>query len=181
MGELKLSNSKKSQIFSIDLMIAIVTLSIIILFIFWGWSESNMKMASQNEEYEMINFLIYSSESLSDTMGFPQNWSLLDSNFFNTSSVNSLGLITKDGLLSLSKVNKLVELNSTKYETIKLILGVPDYNFAFDLYIYNGSDFELDSSFGLKNTSSDIFKIQRLFANSSASKTWIKIDYFISK
>lgn len=155
---------KKAQFSSIDLVMAIFIFMLIIVALFYNYDSLGKKVSSTELEQDMGLILTYATESLISTDGLPTNWNLVSD--FNTSSVYALGLANSPNVLSEDKINFLISINDTDYEDVKTILGVlgPGYEFGFDYYKHNGTDYELNETFGNHNTSaSKVLVSQRNF------------------
>jgi hypothetical protein len=91
---------------------------------------------SLNEEesyFEMQEKAINASQALVSTPGEPNTWEFLDE-----LNVNSIGLAKERNVLDENKINKLIDLNSTKYQEIKQLLGLQKYDFYFKVTEMNG-------------------------------------------
>ncbi len=126
--------NSKGQIFTTDLIVAVTVL----LFILVVSSTSfGLIQNSLNEEEfysEMQEKALNASEVLVSTSGDPNSWELL-----SDLNVNSLGIAKERNVLDEEKIDRLVDLNATEYETIKEILGLSKYEFYFKVTEINGS------------------------------------------
>lgn len=171
--------NKKSQFTSVDFIFAVIVFSIILIALFYNWKTMADRVNHEKVVEDMSKILDISSRSLIDSYGNPINWNNLSD--LNLSSVNSIGLKLKTGEVSTDKLDYLISLNSTKYETIKKILGVqgPNYEFYFEIYIFNGTEYNINKTFGILNKSSEkILSVQRNFI---LNNSWAKGRFYISK
>ncbi len=131
-------SKKKSQMFSIDLILALMIFIFILMAIAWVWDFSTQKMSLSESRNNMNLLSTYTLSSLIETPGSPTNWHLLSDEDFNETNVESLGF-TKTSLsaweLDKKKIQRLYELNQSNYETIKKLLGLrgPGYDFCLKI------------------------------------------------
>ncbi len=119
----------KGQVFSIDLLFAsTVFLFILVISITYSLqTANNIELIEKDNERQ--NTVILVTNSLLLNQGNPINWENL--NDLNT--VTSIGLINSRNEISVKKINKLIDLNSTNYETIKDLLGASKYDLKIEL------------------------------------------------
>lgn len=135
---LKTKENRSGQLFSADLMIAIILFILILVSIIWVGDFLNAKIKSREDSRVMGIMADYAISSLVETTGQPANWQNLSNTSFNESFVSSLGLAvssTQPWVLDLSKADRLSQLNASKYDTLKRILGLrgADYEFLFTI------------------------------------------------
>lgn len=135
--------ANKSQMFSIDLMISLVFFVIILLSIAWAWEFSREKMSLAERRNNMNLLAMFSLSALIETPGNPTNWSDLENDDFDESTMKSLGFASSaisPWILDHDKIQKLFELRQTKYETIKNLLGLrgPGYEFNIKVQMVGG-------------------------------------------
>ena len=124
-----MKQTKKAQIFSIDMIIA-VTIFLIGLIIFFRYGSQiyyKNTANSMNTEAEELSNKIISS-------GSPKNWSELNlSNDKELKSISAIG-ICNDGtnIVNNSKLEKLIQLSNKNYKELKFIEKAR-YNFVIEL------------------------------------------------
>lgn len=145
----KKRGNKKAQIFSIDLIIALITFIIIMVGIAWVWESSREKINLNEQENDMNLISIFALSSLIETPGNPPNWDEFDDADFDENNVASLGfaynslspwMLDEDKMLRL---HELDELNSTQYETMKKILGLRGASYEFNIRIEKDTGFHI--------------------------------------
>lgn len=148
---------KKAQIFSADLVIALMVFLAILIFIFGVHQYAMDKTYAEDFDDEMQVRQI--ADLLASTPGSPANWS--SNSIVNSTFVNSIGLIdncldTADcarishpsgknsgkGTISLAKLSKF----NTSYSGASGVLGMQPYNFRADLYLFNGTGYVMNFS-----------------------------------
>jgi hypothetical protein len=125
---------RKAQLFSTDMIIAIMLFILIFISIVWAGDFINTKIQSRENGRVMAIMADYAISSLVETQGEPAGWQNLADAAFNETNVKSLGLSlssTEPWVLDLTKIDRLAQLDSVKYETIKRILGLRGANFEF--------------------------------------------------
>ena len=164
------NKNKKAQIFSLDLIIAVIIFITVIIFISATLDYSNRKINIQ-ENVNDIDFVAENAiSSLVENEGNPSNWSLINVNDFNETNVFSLGLgkslnfnkddssvksksmsLNKNDYLNLDsvKIDRLNTLNATKYIEIKNILGIKGSGYEFELIIKNWNGNSYDTKYDI--------------------------------
>ena len=144
--------NRKTQIFSLDLLIAILAFLTILTTSIVVWDYTTESITTKEKRNDLEISALHALSSLIETTGNPANWSSLSLNNFNETNVKSLGLIRNDSL-SLSHKGlweidskKLNFLNSSTINTSRKILGLHGYKFNLTLKKYNGSTFNYNYS-----------------------------------
>lgn len=174
--------NKKAQFSSIDFIMALFVFMIIIVALFYSYDSFGRKLSSDELTQDATLIFTYATQSLMSTPGSPINWNLLSD--FNTTSVHALGLATKPGILSEDKLIFLTQLSESNYTKVKTILGVlgPGYEFGYDLFYYNGTNYNLANSFGEFNMSAkNVLVSQRNFILDNSSKTFGYMRFYLTK
>ncbi|MFA5060867.1 MAG: hypothetical protein WC494_00950 [Candidatus Pacearchaeota archaeon] len=116
-----INNGKRGQAWGVDLIIAMIIISIGIIF-FLLYSSNNF--ISSKESYEII---YYEGKSISDKIlseGYPKNW--------NSSNVVSIGLTTNNKI-DQDKLEEFYEMSQKDYPRTKKIFGTKyDYYFSVE-------------------------------------------------
>lgn len=168
----------KGQFFSVDAIFASIIFILIILSVqsYWDYSMEKINYAGSREELEAssrnaINLLLLSG-------GVPSNWTEINSSSFNQSSVQSIGLINSDQLiLDSSKIDKFLQINTTNYNALKNIMGIPEkYEFEIKFYRWNETDYVLYAYAGsaLLDNATDVVNINRYAV---LNNTWMRISF----
>lgn len=146
------NKSKKAQFFSADVVFAVVVFIGLVITIgsYWDYSTEKIMNFELRGDIEFISRNAFNV--LLATEGIPPDWETLDAGSFNESRVKSVGLSKNMGSLSLEKIEKLKQLNESKYTAIKTLLGVigPNYEFQLDIYQWNGTGYQLNLTLGAK-------------------------------
>lgn len=148
---------KKAQIFSVDLVIAMLIFLVILIFIF-GVHQYAMDKTS-SEDFDDETHIRQIADALVSTPGSPANWS--SNSVINSTFVNSIGLVSNclgaadcarisnpsgrnkgKGAISLAKLSKFNE----SYNGASEVLGLQPYNFRADLYLFNGTGYVMNFS-----------------------------------
>ena len=126
--------NSKGQIFTTDLIVAVTVLLFIL--VISSTSFGLIQNALNEEEFysEMQEKALNASEVLVSTSGEPNSWELL-----SELNVNSLGISKERNVLDEEKIDRLIDLNATEYETIKEFLGLSKYEFYFKVTEMNGN------------------------------------------
>ena len=115
--------NKKAQIVTTDLFIAIVIFTIIMSIIIISWGRYTAKLDDRLNYDEMQSRAFQISNLLVKSQGSPSNWE-------NGGNAESLGLASRDRILSSSKVDAFANLS---YGNITKLLGIRNYDFYFKL------------------------------------------------
>lgn len=153
MGGSSLRN-RKSQIFSLDMLIAMLAFVVILTssIMIWDYSIETISSKERRNELELASIHVLSS--LIETTGIPSNWNDLPLKDFNETNIHAIGLVKNSPLglnykgpweIDLKKINYL---NSSTYNKTKKILGLEGYNFNLTIKKYDGNNFVFNYSVG---------------------------------
>ena len=168
----------KSQFFSVDMIFAaLIFIAILIAaYSYLEYSFEKINSAETRDDLELISRNAFSA--LLTTDGSPSNWSKINAADFNESNVKSLGLAKSPGInnnLDSDKIDRLKELNATKYSTLKNILGViGNYEFELSISNWNGTAYKLNSKIGIAGNSTNVVNLNRY---ASLNTTWLFINF----
>ncbi|MBU2100134.1 hypothetical protein KKB11_02800 [Candidatus Micrarchaeota archaeon] len=107
----------KGQIFTTDFVFAVVVLLFILVISTTSFGLIQNALNEEEFYFEMQEKALNASQALVSTSGDPNTWELL-----SDLNVNSIGLAKERNVLDKTKIDKLIDLNSTNYEDIKEIL-----------------------------------------------------------
>lgn len=163
---------KKSQIFSADMVIAIVTFLFILLASAWlvSYTREKMELSETRNDLEFISRSVLAV--LVETPGNPSNWTNFSESDFNQDYVYSIGLarsysqknsdveghgksagltINNYMVLDETKIQRLAAWYPQKYNVYKRILGIlgPDYEFQLSINVWNGTGYDNTYQIGL--------------------------------
>lgn len=168
--------NNKAQVFSTDIVIAVIVFIFILITSAWFWDSTKEKIhiTEVRNDLELIS---HNAEAvLINTVGDPPNWHNIT---FNNDKVFSIGVgKNRPWFIDENKAIRLQELNESNYDLFKRILGVrgASYEFFLNISKYNKtlSSFEEISIVGKKpsNLASHVVNINRL-ALSDKDKSWI--------
>jgi hypothetical protein len=172
----------KSQVFSTDLIVAVIVFTFILITSAWFWDATKEKM-HLSETRNDLELIAHNAVSvLINTVGDPPNWHNIT---FNESNVYSIGIgKNRPWFIDLNKATRLQELNSTDYETLKKILGVrgPFYEFYLNISKFNKttSEFEDISLVGIypNSSSSHVINIKRTML-SDIDRSWVSFNMLV--
>ncbi len=135
----KIKQTKKAQIFSADLVIALMVFLVILIFIFGVHQYALDKTYS--EDFDDETQIRQIADTLVSTPGSPANWS--SNSVVNSTFVDSIGLAdSSKGIISLTKLSKF----NSSYSGASELLGMQPYNFRADLYLFNGTGYVMNFS-----------------------------------
>ncbi|MBI2661775.1 hypothetical protein HYX09_05940 [Candidatus Woesearchaeota archaeon] len=160
-------SGRQCQIFSLDMLIAMMGFVILIISASLLWDYSLNSIDARENRYSMELAASGVLSSLLETQGNPSNWSSLPISQFNESNIDSLGL-AKNSTLGLSHEGlweidwkKLRYLNSSSYNKTKVMLGLQGYEFNLTVNKFNGSSFALNYSVSGEIQSANVVKRTR--------------------
>ena len=152
----KFSKPTSMPTFSVEgcLIIASGIFIVVLLSIAWAWDYSNEKISIDERRNDLEIIARNALDSLIKTEGDPGSWNELAEADFNENNVYSLGLVKNNfgqNVLDSDKIQKLVDLEATKYGTFKKILGIlgPGYEFELKVSIWAGSSYSDTYTIGL--------------------------------
>ena len=131
-------NVKRGQMFSTDMLIAVIIFVIILAGVIWLGDFVNEKISYNENRRGMAVMAGYAASGLVETTGSPADWENLSDSNFNETNVLSLGLVDEDGgawELDFAKLARLGSLYPSKYETLKKLLGLRGADYEFQLVI----------------------------------------------
>jgi hypothetical protein len=154
--------SKKSQMATTDLFIALFAATILIIIIIFAWNNYALILNEDVNYKEMQIKAFQTADLLIKSKGVPVNWEE------NPTNIDVIGLAASDRNLSTEKVSAF--LNASYNITLKS-LGIELYNFYFRLKDLNGTEIAEYRNASASNKS--IINIQRLVLYEN------KIDFFV--
>ena len=169
----------KGQVFSTDIIIAMIIFIFIIISSAWFWDTAKEKM-HQTEVRNDLELAAHNAVSvLIGTVGDPPNWNNLT---FTDRNIYSLGIGgNRPWIIDEHKASRLGELNATDYDLIKRILGIrgSSYEFYLNISKYNpiSKSFSYVSLVGKKpnSSSSHVININRI-AISDLDNHWVSFN-----
>ncbi len=129
---------KEGQIFSTDILIAILIFIVILAGIIWLGDFVNEKISYNENRRNMAVMAAYAASGIMETPGSPEDWNELAEGDFNETNVLSLGLADSElgaWQLDSGKVYRLEELYPSRYETLKMLVGLRGADYEFQLRI----------------------------------------------
>ena len=141
------SLSHKGQIFSLDVIIAVLAFTTILVssIVIWDYTHETISKTERRIELELATMNVLST--LLESPGSPSNWSNFPVNDFNESNVLSIGLTRNDSISLISKdlwhldYEKISYLNPSTYNKTKKILGLAGHDFKLTINLFNGTEF----------------------------------------
>jgi hypothetical protein len=106
--------------FSTDFLAASIIFLFTLGFVLVYHMEAGIWIAEKEAERDHYNEAITALNNLLASPGEPPNWERLSS----LDQVKSIGLVSTRNVLDSNKLQKLVDLNSTQYQTLKTLAGV---------------------------------------------------------
>lgn len=172
--------NNKSQVFSIDLIMA----SIIFIFIlttsawFWDSTKEKMSLSEIRNDLELISHNAVSV--LINTVGDPPNWHNIE---FNEENIYSIGIgKNRPWFIDIDKAKRLSE---TDYNLTKKILGIrgPNYEFFLNISVFNKTteNFDIISISGIfpnEEDSLNVISIERIML-SEEHDSWINFKILV--
>jgi hypothetical protein len=114
-----MSLKSKAQASVIDLSVSFILFTTVFLINYYVWNSINASIINNDKTHYFESSVYDAVEALIKTKGTPQNWES------NATSVNSLGLVLNENVLSTDKLNTL---NKTSYNLLKdYVLSTGDY------------------------------------------------------
>jgi hypothetical protein len=132
----------KSQALSIDFLIGFFVLLLVFTLFFSFWYLYESKRQSSFENNELIDFAEKSLTFLISSPGSPGNWTE------NITTIKSLGISDGAGGVSYNKLRAFIDNSQEMYDEFTIFLGISPNDFLFNLYYYNGTQYELIDSAG---------------------------------
>lgn len=130
--------SKKGQIFTLDIIVAIIIFTTILTMSLFGWNYTQQKIYENEVRNEMEFVARNAASALVLTRGNPIDWNNTPEDEFNiTAPIYSLGLTTGyPGILSMQKIYRLENYSHYPegYEAIKKFLGVNPYEIYVEFW-----------------------------------------------
>jgi hypothetical protein len=118
----------KAQAWSFDFMASVVVFFMIMAVLFFVWEYTTFQNEDQMLFNDMQNNALTITDTIIRTRGFPEHW--------NESSVQVMGLASEENVLNETKILMFVQMD---YENTKRILGIPAYQFYFQILHLNNS------------------------------------------
>lgn len=130
------------QIFSIDLVFAMLVFSMLIGSLLLFNSEVYSRTSENYARQEIGEDSQAALAALLLTGGSPSNWSIYDFSAAESAGVHSIGLASAAGEIDPVRLSKLASLNSTNYSSVRAMLGLskPSYNLILSLKYLNGTE-----------------------------------------
>ena len=173
----------KSQVFSTDIVIALVVFIVILLSSAWFWDMTKEKIHLTETRNDLKLVSRNAVSVLMNTVGDPPNWYNLSN--FNDNDVYSLGIgKNRPWIVDEDKAIRLSNLNATNYSLMKRILGIrgASYEFFLNISKYNlSSDSFVNISLSGESpnaTAAHVVRIDR-FAVSDYDRAWIKLTMLV--
>jgi len=139
---------RKGQFFSIDILIASLTFILLLVLISYAYDAANEK-TQLIEIRNDLEFLAHQATSnLLFSEGNPSHWYNLTVGDFVPANISRLGLMTRQSwVLSFIKLKRLLELNNTRYNQTKQMMGIQGPGYEYYLTIQNRYGFSEYSGF----------------------------------
>ena len=131
--------NEKGQAVLLDVFFAVLIFMIVFFSLNQSWDRELQKTNDYFETQELQLKANNILDSLLKGEGSPSNWNELDFN----SDVSKIGLAKKSLSLSPQKVNAFKNLDSN-YSQVKLLFGVPEYDYFFQLDAENDVNAGID-------------------------------------
>ncbi len=125
----------KAQVWSFDFMASVLVFFMILAVLFFAWEYTTFQNEDQIIFNDMENSALTLADSIIRTRGFPEYW--------NESNVQVLGLASEENVLNETKILMFVQMD---YDSAKRILGIPAYEFYFQLLRLNGTQARANST-----------------------------------
>lgn len=128
---------KKAQVWSLDFVVSVVIFLMALIPLLFVWDYVNAQKQQQMLFDEAENIALSVSDALLRTKGLPENW--------NTTSVNVIGLASKENILNITKVSYLLAMGSSDYNMTRAILS-GGYDFFLNITDLNGTSYGIIGS-----------------------------------
>jgi uncharacterized membrane protein affecting hemolysin expression len=134
---------KRSQIISIDVMIALSIFLLVFIFFIWTWNSQITRFNQSNNNLE-LQLLSQHAAKVLLTQGVPSNW-------HEDMNPHILGLTAYDGRVLYDKVYALSNFTSSNYSEVKRLLGIlgPKYELFIDVQLYDAGVYISNSTIGM--------------------------------
>lgn len=155
---------KRGQMFSTDMLIAIVIFIVILMGVIWLGDFVNEKIYYNENRRSMAVMASYAASGLVETAGSPFSWDSLSDADFNETNVLSLGLAEDEGgawQLDYGKVVRLGELYPAKYETMKKLIGLRGADYEFQIVVSSEGLPAVSAGLAPELNSSNVIVIER--------------------
>ena len=116
----------KGQAWSMDFIASVTVFFMILIVLFFTWEYTTFQNTQQMVFNELENKALITTDTLIRTKGYPESW--------NDSNVLIIGLASEENILNETKILTFVNMD---YDTIRSILGIPSYNFHFQVLNLN--------------------------------------------
>ena len=118
----------KAQAWSFDFMASVTVFFLVVITLFFVWEYTVYQNTEQMIFNEMENKALMTADMMIRTKGFPEQW--------NDSNVQLIGLADDENVLDETKMITFVGMD---YENTKMILGIPSYEYFFQVVHLNGT------------------------------------------
>jgi len=118
----------RGQAWSMDFMSSVIVFFMIVIVLFFVWEYIVYQNTEQMIFNEMESKGMFIVDTIIRTPGYPVNW--------DAGNVEILGLATDENVLNESKLISFVSLD---YDDSRRLMGVPSYNFFFQIVDLNGT------------------------------------------
>lgn len=139
----------KGQIFSIDFMASLMFFLPFLLIMIFLWNYSETQYTETERTIDMRDKAVLISDLLLKSEGYPKDW--------NSANVVTLGLAKENNKISNEKLNRLYEINCTRFKEIFDM----KYNFFLEITDVNDNILFTDDKCGNYSNAEDIIPIQR--------------------
>ena len=167
----KMSKSKKAQIISIDIMIALVIFIIIFVSLFSGWFFS-LRRFEVALDYKELEFLSQFAANALFMPGIPYDWHTAGGGLYDPQTI---GLGDGRRVLMYEKIVAASDFAQTNYSDFKRLLGVlgPGYNFFVNISIFDSLEYIDNTSFGIPPSNASHVAISQRYG--LLDSTWAKV------
>ncbi|MFH0970141.1 MAG: hypothetical protein V1776_01635 [Candidatus Diapherotrites archaeon] len=120
-----MSNMEKGQVFSADVLLAVIVFTLILTLVSSLLHETQLTGENERQQLRLSKAAGDAIEQLLSDAGSPVNWEQLD----DENVIHTLGLIDPHGTISVEKWSALQDWNRTHYAFVQRWLGIPDMNY----------------------------------------------------